>query len=81
MTAILARPPPPPASRTPPPQAGEETSRATLQELSDGLERSMKVEGANIAPESPHGLEDKEKMVPVGGSIKRLLYYTYQRFI
>ncbi len=32
-----------------------------LQELSDGLERSIKPEGADIAPESPDGLEDQEK--------------------
>ena len=60
------RTPPPLPSGAPPPQAGEERDGAPPQELSDGLERSMTLEGADVAPESPDGLEDKKNGGPGG---------------
>ncbi len=58
------RTPPPLPSGAPPPQAGEETNLATRHELRDGLERSMKAEGAVIAPDRTDVREDREM---VGG--------------
>ena len=66
---------PPPSrikSGTPPPQAGEETLIQSLQELSDGLKRSMTLEGADVAPESPDGLEYHEKKNGGGGGTRTL---------
>ena len=59
--------PPPLRSGAPPPQAGEENQHALLQELSDGLERLMKAEGAVIAPDRTDVREDMEKVVPAAG--------------
>ncbi len=57
---------PPLPSGAPPPQAEEENQHPTPQELSDGLERLMMAEGADIAPDRTEVREDG-KMAPAEG--------------
>ena len=59
--------------RTPPPQAGEDINAPTLQELSDGLERLMQAEGADIAPDRTDVREDMESVVRAEGPVSNQL--------